>query len=94
MKKYLIETVSMFRIRYVVEAETEEHACDEFLWLEKNKETFKEFSQKHIAENITSVWQLDTDSEYLELFDVDNEYLKSWTDEQKFDFINKVQYKE
>ncbi|NBP01732.1 MAG: hypothetical protein EBU90_16660 [Proteobacteria bacterium] len=89
MKKYLVETVSIFRIRYVVEAEEESHACDEVVCSNGN---LKEFSQKHIDENIVTVWELDDDKEYLEIFDDDNDYLKTWTDEQKFGLVNKIDY--
>lgn len=91
MKKYLVETVSIFRHRYVVEAQEEGHACDEVVC---NTGNLKEFSQKHIDENIISVWEFNDDKEYLETFDDDNEYLKDWTDEQKFSFINKIDYNE
>lgn len=88
MKKYLVETVSMFRIRYVVEAKESEHACDEVVCNDGN---LKEFSQIHVDENITSVWEID-DEEYLQIFDEDNNYLKEWTKEQKLEFINKIDY--
>ena len=32
--------------------------------------------------------------EYLKQFDKDNAYLASWPDEQKFDYINKIVYKD
>lgn len=88
MKKYLVETVSIFRHRYVVEAKEEEHACDEVVC---SGESLKEFSQYHVDENITSVRSID-DIEYLDLFDKDNDYLKSWSDEEKRKFINVIDY--
>lgn len=88
MKKYLVETVSIFRHRYVVEAKEEEHACDEVVC---NDGKLKEFSQYHVDENITSVRVID-DIEYLDLFDKDNDYLKSWSDEEKRKFINVIDY--
>jgi len=91
MKKYMVETVSIFRHRYVVEAKEAEHACDEVIC---GKETLKEFSQFHVDENIWSVSELDDDQEYLEMFDMDNEYLKGWDDEKKFSFVNKINYEE
>lgn len=91
MKKYLVETVSMFRIRYVVEAKDESHACDEVVCNDGN---LKEFSQKHIDENIINVWEFDNEEEYIKIFNEDNEYLIDWTDEQKFQFVNKIDYKD
>lgn len=90
MKKYLVETVSFFRHRYVVEAKESEHADDEVVCNDGN---LKEFSQKHIDECITSTREL-SDDEYIRLFNEDNDYLKSWTDEQKFNFINVIDYEE
>lgn len=89
-KLYLVETISMFRMRYVVEAKESEHACDEVICSLGN-ENFKEFSQKHVDECITSCWEL-TEEEYLDTFDQDNDYLSSWDVEQKKSFINKIDY--
>ena len=53
------------------------------------------FNEKHrpknIDEMITSARQIDK-KEYLRLFDEDNEYLKNWSNEQKLNWINKVDY--
>lgn len=89
-KLYLVETVSIFRMRYVVEAKEAEHACDEVV-CEIGNENFKEFSQKHVDECITSCWEL-TEEEYLDTFDQDNDYLSSCDVEQKKSFINKIDY--
>mgnify|MGYP003334379133 FL=1 len=54
---------------------------------------FKEFSQEHVGTNIFSSREIDKD-EFLKLFDKDNAYLKSWSDEEKFKkMINKIDYK-
>ena len=45
---YVVDVVSTFRMRYVVEAEEESHALDEVVMNEHNTE-FKEFSQEHIG---------------------------------------------
>ena len=84
MPKYLVETISMFRIRYVVECESPEHAKDTVTMNEA-----EEFSQLHIDEMITSTRVID-DAEYLRLFDEDNDYLKSWSEDQKFKDVHKV----
>jgi hypothetical protein len=91
-KLYLIETVSMFRMRYVVEARSEEHAMDEVtMHASGGNRELHEFSQHHIDEVISSGREL-SQEQYMELFDKDNDYLKSWTAEQKLDFINKIDY--
>ena len=89
-KLYLVETVSMFRMRYVIEAREETHATDEFI-MEVGKEDFQEFSQHHMDEVIVSTRELSA-KDYLELFDKDNEYLKSWDIKEKMRFINSVDY--
>ena len=91
-KLYLVETVSMFRMRYVVEAREAGHAEDEFV-MENGKETFKEFSQHHMDEVIVSTRELSA-TDYMELFDKDNDYLKSWPVSKKMEYINSIDYKE
>jgi hypothetical protein len=89
-KLYLVETVSMFRMRYVIEARTEEHALDEVTMLADNPD-FKEFSQKHLDEVIVSSRELSA-TDYMNLFDADNDYLASWTDQEKTKVINIIEY--
>ena len=91
MPLYIVETVSMFRMRYVVEAKEESHSHDEVI-MEKGKDTFKEFSQEHIDESIFSSREI-SKKEYLKLFDKDNEYMRTWSEEKKLNFINKIDYK-
>lgn len=87
-KLYLVETVSIFRMRYVVEAKEAGHAEDEVVC---NTGDLTEFSQKHVDECITSTREL-TEEEYIKVFDQDNDYLNSWDIEQKKRFINKIDY--
>lgn len=89
MPKYLVETISMFRMRYVIEAQEETHACDEVV---TNNGDLQEFSQLHLDEIITSSREID-DAEYLRLFDRDNDYLKDWDDSLKFQRANVLDYK-
>lgn len=91
-KLFLVETVSMFRMRYVIEAREEEHATDEFV-MQVGKDSFKEFSQHHMDEVIVSTRELSA-KEYLKLFDKDNDYLKTWDISQKMESINSIKYEE
>lgn len=91
MPKYLVETISMFRMRYVVEAENADHAQDEVTMNYGGE--LAEFSQKHVDELIISAREIDRD-EYLRLFDEDNKYLESWDEDQKFNFVNVINYDE
>lgn len=88
MAKYLIETVSMFRMRYVIEALEDTHACDTVIM---NDGDVEEFSQVHLDEIITSTREID-DAEYLRLFDQDNDYLKDWDDSLKFRRVHVIDY--
>ena len=86
MPKYLVETISMHRIRYVVDCESAEHAKDTVTMNEA-----EEFSQMHIDELVTSARVID-DAEYLRVFDEDNDYLREWSEEQKFKYVHEVVY--
>ena len=92
MPKYVVETISMFRMRYVVEGKNSEHAMDEVV-MQLGNSSFKEFSQHHVDEVITSSREID-DEEYLRMFDEDNDYLKDWNVEQKMQYVNKIDYEE
>lgn len=75
----LVETVSMFRHRYVVEvpAGKAEYALDTVVMNEAN-----EFSQKFLDETIVSHRVISKD-DALELSDQDNDYTVSWSPEKK-----------
>lgn len=78
----LVEAVSMFRMRYMVEvpAAHPEYALDTVTMQEA-----KEFSQEHVGETILSHRVL-TEEEALAICDVDNHYMKdSWSKEQKLE---------
>jgi hypothetical protein len=93
-KLYLVETISIFRQRYVVEAREEEHALDEVvLNINGYEDNWKEFSQKHIEEVVTSSREV-SKKEYLKLYNEDNDYAKSWSDEKKLSYVNKIEYKD
>ena len=89
MKYVLVETISIFRQRYVVLAKNEEHARDQ---VTIGDHEFKEFSQLHLDEIISSSRVL-TEDQVIELCDRDNDYLKNWTREKKLtNLVNKVNY--
>ena len=75
----LVEAISMFRMRYMVEVPKgkSEYALDSVVCKEA-----KEFSQEHLDEVITSHRVVSMD-EAIEICDKDNAYLKSWDDELK-----------
>lgn len=81
----LVECVSSFRMRYVVEVPKgkKEWAMDTVVCQEA-----QEFSQEHIGEQIISHRVID-ETEYLRLFKEDNGYLSKWDDETKFKFVTR-----
>jgi hypothetical protein len=95
MKKLvMVDCLSQFRIRYCVEVEDDvDHAYDEIIMREGDTE-FKEFSQLHLQPTVFISHEEISKEQYLRMFDEDNAYLKSWTEEQKLEFINKIDYTE
>ena len=86
MKLFLVDAVSSFRNSYVIRCKEESHATDTVAL-----EEAEEFSQSWLGEQISRVREI-TQEEYLVLFDKDNEYLKTWNDEQKKELIHTVDY--
>jgi hypothetical protein len=84
-KLVMVECISQFRQRYVVEVpEDETWALDTVTC-----EDAEEFSQKHLGETIVS-HRVISKEEYLEICDQDNDYLQGWSDEQKFGLITRI----
>jgi len=89
-KFIMVEAISQHRVRYVVELNDDEpndYAEDQFIYREDDPE-FHEFSQQHLGNIIVSHREISKD-DYLLMFDEDNDYLASWSEDQKFKFINK-----
>jgi hypothetical protein len=79
-------------MRYVVEAREAEHAEDEVV-MRLTSDDFKEFSQHHVDECITSTRQISA-TDFMDMFDKDNDYLAEWPVAKKMNFINTVVYKD
>jgi len=75
----MVECISTFRQRYVVEVPKgkSEWALDTVTMNEA-----KEFSQLHLGETIVSD-RVITKEELIAISDIDNDYCKSWSEEQK-----------
>jgi hypothetical protein len=75
----MVECVSMFRQRYMVEAPADhpEYALDTVTMNEA-----KEFSQEHLGETIVS-HRVVTKQEALDQCEIDNDYCKVWNDEHR-----------
>ena len=82
----LVETVSTFRERYMVEVPVgiDRYGKDKADWAldTVTLEEAKEFSQEHLGETIVS-HRVVTKEEALVLCDKDNAYCKAWTEEHK-----------
>jgi len=82
----LVETVSMFRERYMVEVPVgvDRYGKDKADWAldTVTLEEAKEFSQEHLGETIVS-HRVVTKEEALALCDKDNDYARVWNDELK-----------
>lgn len=78
-KWVLVDCISQYRMRYLVEAPDDhpEYALDTVTLQEA-----KEFSQLWLGETIVS-HRVVSEEEALDISDEDNDYVTSWTDEQK-----------
>jgi hypothetical protein len=99
MSKYvLVDTLSQYRMRYVIEVPDDhndkEFPCSAIQWAEDTvvMEEMKEFSQKWLGETIIGSREVTRD-EILKVCDEDNDYLKSWTEEQKMNLVTPIGYK-
>ena len=81
----LVETISTFRMRYVVEVPKgkKDWALDTVTMQEA-----EEMSQHHIGEDIVS-HRVISQEEFFNIHNEDNDYLKGWTDEQKMRCIKR-----
>jgi bifunctional ADP-heptose synthase (sugar kinase/adenylyltransferase) len=84
----LVECVSMFRMRYLVEVPVgiDDYGNDKKDWAldTVSMEEATEFSQKHIGETIVSS-RVISKEEALVLCDQDNDYARNWSEEQKIE---------
>lgn len=78
-KFYLVETVSQFRERYMIEANSEEEARAMI-----GDERVKEFSQQHIGETIFASREVSA-GDVIPLCDKDNSYTRHWEADRKFE---------
>jgi hypothetical protein len=88
----LVETVSMFRMRYMIEVPkgNPKYALDDVVM---NEGELKEFSQEHLDEIIVSHRKVKR-KKIVEMVDNDNDYCKSWSPEKKLEvFVNFMETK-
>jgi hypothetical protein len=86
-KLYVVETVSIFRMRYAVEDENAQYAMDT-VEMGLGDDDFQELSQQHITETITSTREV-TVEQLVEIFDADNPHFTDWPLDRKLKFLNR-----
>lgn len=99
-ERYVVVTaVSTHRMRYAIpmselqklspEIDITDNPAIQIEWAKDavTMEEVKDFSQDHLGEQIVDTFILD-EERVLQLFDRDNDYLKSWTKEQKLKYIH------
>lgn len=87
---YVIQTNSMFKHFYVVPTnEVDGNNLQSYI----DQDALREFSQQHEGEQIVRVDEMNQD-DVLELFDKNNDYLVSWSQDQKLAYIHNWQESE
>ena len=82
-KLYIVDTISTFRLRYVVEANELEHAYDEVTMVSSGSEDdmFPEVTQRHLGETIVDgreITKKEFDNMLKDLAKDDNENCSHW----------------
>lgn len=96
----MVTVVSSHRIRYVIpvsklQAENPIMPVDPIVWAEDSVTCgeAKEFSQEWLGEQIVST-EVVSEDRMLEIFDEDNDYLSSWSQETKLEFVSKWKFEQ
>lgn len=100
MSKFVVvDTIAQYRMRYIIEVPDNhndgEYPCDAETWAADTvtSEEMREFSQLWLGETITSTREI-AKEEIIPMCDKENDYCKSWSDEQKMEvFVTEVGYK-
>ena len=72
-RPFIVETISTTHYRYLVNASSKEKAIE---WIEKDPPGIKEFTSKHVGEQILSVTKMDSPLE--ELIEKHKKYCCFW----------------
>lgn len=94
MNKYIVETITITRNRYCVEAKEQSHAEDEIIRLSNSKLDInkeKEFSKISLNELIVSTKKV-SDKEFFKEFDEGNVDLIKLESKFKLGFVHKIKY--
>jgi len=98
----VVTTVTSFRIRYVMhkddlrkmnrDVEPNDTELGEWAMDTVTMEECDDFSQLHIGEQISDVYEC-TEDEMLTFFDRDNDYLSGWERDQKIEWVRDTLHK-
>lgn len=96
-KYYVVTAISQYRMRYVIPVEDliDDDGVVKPVWAADTVTMgeAKEFSQLYLGETIVDVRE-ETTTDVLERFDLENEYLSSWTTEKKLESIKNWRFEE
>ena len=87
---YIVETISSHSLKYAVRAKSAQDAMD-YVYRKFDSGEIVELHQRHQGEFVKDATKI-SKKEYLKRFDELNDYLKSWSKEQKLHMINEVDY--
>lgn len=85
MPRYLVETVSTFRLSYWVEADEPEHAADEVIMHDA-----MEFTQRHLDEVVFNIREISDEDAEAEFFK-EHPYLAE-TNVDILEYLHKIKY--
>lgn len=86
MPRYLVETVSSFRLSYWVEAAEPEHAADEVIMHDAT-----EFTQRHLDEVVFNIREISDEDAEAEFFQ-EHPYLANETNVAILEYLHKIKY--
>jgi hypothetical protein len=96
----MLTAISTFKIRYAIPEEALSMGTDRVSHTDSEQrlidkatdaviaERVEEFSQEWLGETVIDE-RICTEEEMLEIFDRENDYLKSWTREEKIDYVRR-----
>lgn len=84
----IVTVISSYRTRYAVPVKDEDFKTVERVKTMVADNEVDEFSQLWLGEQIIDAQVVDQ-HQMLNMFDVENEYLKGWSTKQKIDFVKK-----
>ena len=92
MSKYvMVNAVSMFNMKYVIEVPDEIESCYLLDYVEKQvkAENTKEFTQRHMGETVSN-YDVVTKQQILDAFRAEEPYFAEWSDERIMQMVTPI----